>query len=126
MSRRILSSGWRMQRDTEREAKKIGGVGIVTDADLARFSAAEQRLFHAMAANMAEDRYGCSVGPWFNDDALFHASGRQAGYKRRMRALRRLPGVTIEKCRNEDGGNTWRYRLVIDPPDAPQQSEMFT
>ena len=84
---------------------RLGGTGIITEADIADFSEAKRRIFLLM-----------SDGQWHRAEAIKAVAGVEgmpaAEGLRRMRSLRDVRGLNIE--RRNVSGRTWEYQLVID------------
>jgi hypothetical protein len=84
--------------------ESLGGSGILTDADLEQLSAACLRVYELM-----------KDGQWHSPSAIEAAAGSDGVPAReglrRMRQLKQVPGLSIEKKRMGDG-RLWYYRLV--------------
>lgn len=78
---------------------ELGGRGILTEDDLPSLSAATVRIYQLM-----------SGGDWFYADDIERAAGQREGL-RRMRDLRKLQGVTIERKRDY-ASRVFSYRMV--------------
>ncbi len=99
---------------TERDIARLGGIGILTPADIEDFKASERRVFEFM-----------QDGKWHSPEQIELAAGvdgRPArGGTRRMRQLRAY-GYTIERVKM--GKRGWWYRLGPRHTD-PTQPELF-
>ncbi len=84
--------------------KAIGGVGVLTRSDLTEIREASKRVAELMAD-----------GQWYSADALKMTAGKDdepaTEGLRRMRELREIPGIDIEK-EKIPGTRKWRYRLT--------------
>tara|TARA_Y100000310_G_C20484478_1_gene716232 strand:- start:102 stop:491 length:390 start_codon:yes stop_codon:yes gene_type:complete len=84
------------------DAARLGGVGILTDQDLADLKGGVRRVFDLM-----------SDGEWYDRNAICLAAGTDgipaSEGMRRMRELRQW----FEVERRNLGGRRWVYRLVI-------------
>ena len=97
--------------------QSLGGSGILTDADMAELRAGTQRVA-AMMPN----------GLWYTPEAIRMAAGTD-GYPateglRRLRELRAIKGVNIEK-RRTGGGRRWEYRLIREVVDKDNQGRWW-
>ena len=90
--------------------ERLGGNGILIQADLADFDEAVLRVHGLM-----------KDGAWYPAWDVIEASQQREGL-RRMRELRRL-GFYIEKRRME-GKRDWEYRLLASAPVDPRQARM--
>ena len=86
-------------------AESLGGGETVNPLDLAELKAGTRRV----AALMLD-------GHWHGPDAICAAAGAGDASAReglrRLRELRRVPGVRVEKVRVGEGRN-WLYRLTV-------------
>lgn len=79
--------------------KKLGGDGMLTEADIPELNAATARILELM-----------NDGKWHGADEIIECSGQREGL-RRLRSLRSR-GFTVERKRNGDPRN-FVYRVVI-------------
>lgn len=92
------------------QIKKLGGVGILIPEDLPDFDTQRGKVWTLMAD-----------GQWHSAGEILSRSGGTEGL-RRMRELRSLPGVEIERRRFENTGRSFYYKLTISPA-APYSGE---
>jgi hypothetical protein len=78
---------------------ELGGHGILTEDDLPSLSAATVRIYQLM-----------SSGAWYTANDIEYAAGQREGL-RRMRDLRKIEGITIERKRAR-GNRAFSYRMV--------------
>lgn len=82
--------------DPPRPVRALGGVGILSPADIEELSAATRRVYELMRS-----------GAWYSADDIRAAAQGSEGL-RRMRELRKH--VTIEK-RRRSGSRLYEYRI---------------
>ena len=88
-------------RDIEKDLKRLGGVGILTDKDLAELSEGVRRVY-ALMSDMA----------WHSAEDIRLAAGNGRPASEGLRRLRELrERVNIVKKR--DQGRNWCYRIEI-------------
>ncbi len=88
-----------------REIAKLGGEGILTEADIPKLQEATHRL----------ERYMLEVeSGWVTHDTILRVTGQREGM-RRLRELRELH--TIERRRIEPG-REFEYRIAPKVPDG--------
>lgn len=92
-----------------REIAALGGIGILSESDLQSLSDAKSRVFELMRD-----------GRWHTRPEIEAAADAAEGM-RRMRELRKLPGVEIQRMRSKDR-REFVYRLVHTVPDYKQAS----
>ena len=90
--------------------KKLGGEGILKLEDVADLKNQRAKVLALMLD-----------GYWHSANSIIHASGGREGL-RRMRELREIPHVTIERSANPLAKRDFRYRLNYDPS---KQQELF-
>ena len=83
-----------------RQIEKLGGAGILTRQDITDLSAQRAKVLYLMLD-----------GLWHTADAICMAAKGREGL-RRMRELRELPGVTIDRARCS-GSRNYMYRLIL-------------
>ena len=98
--------------------ESLGGVGILTEADLQDLTAGTARVAHLM-----------DDGEWQTADAVRKAAGSGVPATeglRRLRELRDIEGVEIQVRRDPKGARYWSYRLVASgTPIDPDQMRLF-
>lgn len=88
----------------EERIKKLGGEGILTEEDLADFSDAKRRIYQLMLDGEWHGGYEIKV--------TASSTGRpMPSGLRRMRELRKVPGIEIER-RRSDKGRHFEYKLT--------------
>jgi hypothetical protein len=85
------------------QIRALGGEGILTEDDLPKLKSQKRNVWDLM----------CD-GRWHKAPQILMAAGGTEGL-RRMRELRALPGVDVERCRMKHS-RTWNYRLTITQP----------
>jgi len=83
--------------------KKLGGEGILRRSDIADLKNQRARVLYLMLD-----------GGWYFPDQIIAAAGGRAGM-RRMRELREIPNVTIERVRSPFTKRDFMYRLKYAP-----------
>lgn len=84
--------------------KKLGGQGILKQEDVADLENQRAKVLYLMLD-----------GFWHSAQQVIDASGGREGL-RRMRELREIPHVTIERSSNDSlAKRDFRYRLNYDP-----------
>lgn len=91
-----------------RSIRKLGGEGILTIDDIDDFSEAKKRIFTYMSDGEWHDGYDIKIAATPGDRPM--PSGL-----RRMRELRDLEGVQIDR-RRPDEGREFEYRLKVREP----------
>jgi len=88
----------------QKSAKALGGAGILTQRDLVELSAGAKRV-----ADMMGD------GLWYEADEIRTAAGENGRPAseglRRLRELRDLPGIVVDKMKKPGASRIWLYRL---------------
>lgn len=79
------------------QIRKLGGTGILTESDLPRLNSQKRNVWNLM----------CD-GRWHHSSAIVSHAGGTEGL-RRMRELREMPGVEIERTREPN--MSWSYRI---------------
>ena len=97
-------------KDWER-IKALGGQGILTRKDIEDLDVQRNRLLFLMLS-----------GSWHTADEIIRYSHGREGL-RRMRELREIPHVTIQRRRNPNCKRDFMYRLDYKPG---LQKDMFT
>lgn len=85
---------------SSRAIRRLGGEGILTEDDLKDLSAQRKAV-----ATLMND------GRWYPASAILSAAGGTEGL-RRMRELRDLPGIDVERKKGPTGSRTFLYRMV--------------
>ena len=84
--------------------KRHGAYGVLMSQDVEDLKAGTRRVFDLMRD-----------GEWHSPEAIEMAAGENGvparGGARRMRDLRAIPGVTVE--RRSIGGRKFRYRMTV-------------
>ena len=105
-----------MTEDAWNIIRRLGGIGILTPEDLPALDSQRGRVLALMAD-----------GKWHRSLAILDAAGGTEGL-RRMRELRRIPYIDVERQRGPIG-RLWLYRLVRRIPymDAePREPESYS
>ena len=87
--------------------RALGGIGILEPSDLPKLSTQRGQVLSLM----------CD-GLWHSGPAICHVAGGSEGL-RRLRELRTLRGVVIER-RRVSNTRTWEYRLYCVPSGSSQ------
>lgn len=96
--------------------RRLGGVGILKPSDVNSLNEAKQKLFVFM-----------SDGRWHSRIEITRVTGQLEG-TRRLRELRGLPGVEIERRSADGARRLFEYRMVMHhDPDlgSPEQRKLF-
>ncbi len=88
--------------EVEKIIKRLGGVGILTEGDIPSLESQQGKVLKLM-----------SDGRWHPAREVLKVAGGTEGL-RRLRELRTMPGVTIEKMRRVDDRRFFHYRLRRD------------
>lgn len=90
-----------------REIRSLGGQGILNESHLPELKG--QRL--------AVMRY-MNDGKWHSGPSITRVAGGSEGL-RRMRELRQIDGITIERRKAEGGRRVFEYRMVKKADQGP-------
>lgn len=97
--------------DVYHQLLKIGGEGILTIDDLPQLKSQRRKVFLLLLD-----------GQWHTGPEIIEATGGMEGL-RRMRELRQIPWLQIDRKRSSQDSRTFMYRMrVIQPPIKDQKS----